>query len=116
MDRHPYDLSGGEQQKLALAKLLLLNLKILLLDEPTKGIDAHAKKALARILHALLEQGVAIVMVTHDIEFSAEYSSRCALFLMEILYLKVIPVLSTAVIVFILRQRTVCHEGFSKMP
>ncbi|KOS68104.1 cobalt ABC transporter ATP-binding protein [Lysinibacillus contaminans] len=80
MDRHPYDLSGGEQQKLALAKLLLLNPKILLLDEPTKGIDAHAKKALAHILHALLKQGVAIVMVTHDIEFSAEYSSRCALF------------------------------------
>ncbi|MEG0258800.1 MAG: energy-coupling factor transporter ATPase [Lysinibacillus sp.] len=80
LERHPYDLSGGEQQKLALAKLLLLNPKILLLDEPTKGIDAHAKKELANILYKLLQQGVAIVMVTHDVEFSAEYSNRCTLF------------------------------------
>lgn len=80
LERHPYDLSGGEQQKLALAKLLLLKPRILLLDEPTKGLDAHAKISLAKILQTLQQQGVAIVMVTHDIEFSAEYSDRCALF------------------------------------
>lgn len=80
LSRHPYDLSGGEQQRLALAKVLLLEPKLLLLDEPTKGLDAHAKEELAAILHQLQRQGLTIVMVTHDIEFSAQYSSRCALF------------------------------------
>ena len=80
LERHPYDLSGGEQQKLALAKLLLMEPKILLLDEPTKGLDAHAKEELADILQQLQVNGTTIVMVTHDIEFSAKYSSRCALF------------------------------------
>lgn len=78
--RHPYDLSGGEQQKLALAKLLLAEPEILLLDEPTKGLDAHAKQELAEILFELKQRGMTIVMVTHDIEFSAIVSSRCALF------------------------------------
>ena len=78
--RHPYDLSGGEQQKLAFAKLLLREPKILLLDEPTKGLDAHAKHELAALLKGLQKQGMTIVMVTHDIEFSAQYSDYCALF------------------------------------
>ncbi|MEK5232615.1 energy-coupling factor transporter ATPase [Lysinibacillus sp. FSL K6-0232] len=80
LNRHPYDLSGGEQQRLALAKLLLIEPKILLLDEPTKGLDAHAKEELAGILKDLQAKGMTIIMVTHDIEFSAQYSSRCALF------------------------------------
>ncbi|KYG90540.1 cobalt ABC transporter ATP-binding protein [[Bacillus] sp. KCTC 13219] len=80
LHRHPYDLSGGEQQKLALAKLLLMEPKILLLDEPTKGLDAHAKEELAKIIKDLQVKGMTIIMVTHDIEFSAQYSSRCALF------------------------------------
>lgn len=77
---HPYDLSGGEQQKVALAKILLLNPRIVLLDEPTKGIDAESKQVFAQILKELKKRGVAIVMVTHDIEFSAEHSDRCAMF------------------------------------
>ncbi|WP_042476306.1 ABC transporter ATP-binding protein [Bacillus ndiopicus] len=80
LNRHPYDLSGGEQQKLALAKLLLMEPRILLLDEPTKGLDAHAKEELAQILKDLQAKGMTIIMVTHDIEFSAQYSNRCALF------------------------------------
>ncbi|QUG42380.1 energy-coupling factor ABC transporter ATP-binding protein [Psychrobacillus sp. INOP01] len=80
LNRHPYDLSGGEQQKLALAKLLLIEPKILLLDEPTKGLDAHAKEELADILRDLQAKGMTIIMVTHDIEFSAQHSNRCALF------------------------------------
>lgn len=79
LGRHPYDLSGGEQQKLALAKLLLIEPEILLLDEPTKGLDAYAKEELAAILKKLQVNGLTIVMVTHDIEFSAQHSSRCAL-------------------------------------
>ncbi|RIJ63176.1 ABC transporter ATP-binding protein [Rummeliibacillus sp. POC4] len=80
LERHPYDLSGGEQQKLAFAKILLLHPCILLLDEPTKGLDAASKEVLANILKRLKAKGIAIVMVTHDIEFSASHSDRCALF------------------------------------
>ena len=80
LDKHPYDLSGGEQQKAALAKMLLLKPKILLLDKPTKGIDAHAKENLAGILRGLKAEGITIVIVTHDVEFAAVNADRCALF------------------------------------
>lgn len=80
LHRHPYDLSGGQQQRCALAKLLLLRPQILLLDEPTKSLDAAFKQELAMILQHLLRDGVTIVMVSHDIEFCAEYAHRCALF------------------------------------
>ena len=79
-EAHPYDLSGGEQQRLALGKLLLLEPKILLLDEPTKGLDPFFKRTLAEIFRRLCAQGVTILMVTHDIEFCATYADRCALF------------------------------------
>ena len=71
LDRHPYDLSGGEQQRAALAKILLLNPDILLLDEPTKGLDAEFKQTFGQILRTLQASGVAILMVSHDIEFCA---------------------------------------------
>lgn len=80
LDRHPYDLSGGEQQRAALAKILLLDPEILLMDEPTKGLDAEFKQAFAEILQVLLARGVTILMVSHDIEFCARYAHRCALF------------------------------------
>jgi len=80
LEQHPYDLSGGEQQKCALAKILLLRPKILLLDEPTKGLDAFAKQSLAAILKTLNAQGITVLMVTHDVEFAAENADRCALF------------------------------------
>ena len=77
---HPYDLSGGEQQRLALGKILLLEPKILLLDEPTKGLDPFFKLTLAGIFRKLKDTGVTIFMVSHDIEFCAEYADRCAMF------------------------------------
>jgi len=80
LDRHPYDLSGGEQQRAALAKVLLLDPEILLLDEPTKGLDAEFKQIFAVILKTLKRRGVTIFMVSHDVEFCAEYADRCALF------------------------------------
>lgn len=80
LDCHPYDLSGGEQQKAALAKMLLLKPKILLLDEPTKGIDTYSKQNLSLILKDLKKEGITIVIVTHDIEFAATNADRCALF------------------------------------
>ncbi|MDR2753971.1 MAG: ATP-binding cassette domain-containing protein, partial [Oscillospiraceae bacterium] len=80
LQAHPYDLSGGEQQRAALAKVLLLEPKILLLDEPTKGLDAEFKQVFAGILRQLAAAGTAVVMVSHDIEFCAETCARCALF------------------------------------
>lgn len=80
LESHPYDLSGGEQQRAALAKVLLQNPEILLLDEPTKGMDAHFKEEFADILSDLKANGVTILMVSHDIEFCAEYADRCAMF------------------------------------
>lgn len=77
MDKHPYDLSGGEQQLLALAKVLATEPRLLLLDEPTKGIDAAAKKRLIGVLKALKKQGMTLVIVTHDVEFAAECADRC---------------------------------------
>ncbi len=77
--QHPYDLSGGEQQKAALGKILLLKPSILLMDEPTKGIDACSKHNLTRILKDLKDQGLTILMVTHDVEFAAENSDRCGM-------------------------------------
>ena len=80
LGRHPFDLSGGEQQKAAFAKILLTEPKIILLDEPTKGIDAFSKNTLANILYRLKEKGMTVVIVTHDVEFAAEHADRCAMF------------------------------------
>ncbi|MBE7040711.1 MAG: ATP-binding cassette domain-containing protein [Ruminococcaceae bacterium] len=79
LDSHPYDLSGGEQQRAALAKVLLTEPAILLLDEPTKGMDAGFKEEFADILFDLKSAGTTILMVSHDIEFCAKYADRCAL-------------------------------------
>lgn len=80
LDSHPYDLSGGEQQRAALAKVLLCEPEILLLDEPTKGIDGFFKRTLAGVLTRLREQGMTIVMVSHDIEFCAQYATSVSMF------------------------------------
>lgn len=80
LEQHPYDLSGGEQQRAALAKVLLLEPEILLLDEPTKGMDAEFKQIFATILNELLNKGITIIMVSHDVEFCAEYADYSALF------------------------------------
>ena len=80
LDSHPYDLSGGEQQRAALAKVLLTNPRLLLLDEPTKGIDSFFKETFAEILKDLQKQGITIVMVSHDVEFCARYADEVAMF------------------------------------
>lgn len=80
LDMHPYDLSGGEQQRAALAKVLLLEPKILLLDEPTKGLDNFFKEKLAGVLKSLTKEGITIVMVSHDIEFCSKYADICSMF------------------------------------
>ncbi len=79
-DKHPYDCSGGEQQLVALAKALATKPKLLLMDEPTKGLDAGKKRDVAGILRRLKESGVTVAVVTHDVEFAAVCADRCAMF------------------------------------
>lgn len=79
LNQHPFDLSGGERQRAALGKLLLSKPDILLLDEPTKGLDAENKRAFAQIIEELCAEGVAVLMVSHDMEFCAEHAHGCAM-------------------------------------
>ncbi len=78
-DRYPLDLSGGEQQRLALAKLLSEHPELLLLDEPTKGMDALSKAEFADLLRRTAGQGTSVLLVTHDVEFAAKCADRCGL-------------------------------------
>lgn len=78
LQRNPMDLSGGELQKAALFKVILTEPDVILLDEPTKGLDPFAKEELGCILKEWRTQGKSLVLVTHDIAFSARYAARCA--------------------------------------
>ena len=80
LDRNPFDVSGGEQQRAALAKVLLTEPEILFLDEPTKGMDSIFKKQFAELLKRLKQNGITVVLVSHDVEFCAEYSDIAGLF------------------------------------
>lgn len=80
LERHPFDLSGGEKQKVALTKVLLRKPKILLLDEPTKGMDLLLRRELEDLLIALKSEGMTIVIVTHDVELASRVADRCGLF------------------------------------
>ena len=80
MGFHPYDVSGGEQQRTGLSMALLTRPKLLLLDEPTKGMDGFFKEKFSAILKNLCDQGIGVLMVSHDVEFCAKYADRCALF------------------------------------
>ncbi|MBP3249875.1 MAG: energy-coupling factor ABC transporter ATP-binding protein [Ruminococcus sp.] len=80
LDKHPYDLSGGEQQLAAMAKVLAAHPKLLLLDEPTKGLDPASKGKIIEVIKRLKENGVTICIVTHDVEFAASCADRCAMF------------------------------------
>lgn len=80
LENHPYDISGGEIQKCALGKVLISEPKMLLLDEPTKGVDAYSKLSLSKILQEIKSDGVTIITVTHDVEFASIVADRCGLF------------------------------------
>lgn len=77
IDKHPYDCSGGEQQKIVIVKALLQNADVLILDEPTKGLDPISSKALAEILNSLRDNGLTILMTSHDLDFVANNCKRC---------------------------------------
>ncbi|MBZ9688413.1 ATP-binding cassette domain-containing protein [Clostridium estertheticum] len=76
MDKNPRDLSGGEIQRVAIASILVLKPKILLLDEPTRGLDGKVKKMLGEILLQLNKNGTSIILITHDVDFASEFCSR----------------------------------------
>jgi energy-coupling factor transport system ATP-binding protein len=80
LEKHPYDLSGGEQQLLALAKVLATGARLIIADEPTKGLDSTKKLALAQLFDMLRKEGRTVVIVTHDVEFAATCADRCSLF------------------------------------
>ena len=80
LNRHPYDISGGQQQKVALAKILMENPDILLLDEPTKAIDEVYKEELGNLLRKLSADGKTIIIVSHDLDFCGEHADRCGMF------------------------------------
>ena len=80
LDAHPYDLSGGEQQRTALAKILLTEPKLLLLDEPTKGMDNFFKQKFGQILKQLQADGITVIMVSHDVEFCADHADLVSMF------------------------------------
>ena len=77
--RHPYDLSGGQQQLLALAKLMLVGPELLLLDEPTKGLDLASRRVVARILREHADAGGTVIMATHDLDFAEQVADDVAL-------------------------------------
>ncbi|MGB9886524.1 MAG: ABC transporter ATP-binding protein [Moorellales bacterium] len=77
--RYPRDLSAGERQRVALALLLVAQPRLLLLDEPTRGLDPHLKEELGAFLLKLAREGAGVVVVTHDIEFAARYARRVVL-------------------------------------
>lgn len=79
LDRHPYDLSDGERQRAALAKLLLTNPQLMLLDEPVKGLDRPSKRRIGELLRRIALGGMCIIIVTHDMDFAAGYSDSCTL-------------------------------------
>ena len=78
-DRHPYDVSGGEMQKTALAKALLTKPDLLLLDEPVKGLDPVARREVAKILAELKTSGMTMIIVTHDLDFVSLLADRCSM-------------------------------------
>lgn len=75
LNMHPYDLSGGEMQRLALGKILLTDSEILMFDEPTKGMDNDFKEVLGEILSRLVNEGKTIIIVSHDIEFCSKWTN-----------------------------------------
>ena len=79
-DRHPYDISGGERQLVALCKALATQPQLIIMDEPSKGLDVNAKAQLADIVLVLKDRGVTVLLISHDVEFAAMCADRCAMF------------------------------------
>ena len=79
LNNHPYDCSGGEQQKIAFIKALLEKPDIMILDEPTKGLDPISNNKLSKLLKKVNDEGITIIMTTHDLSFVADNVERCVM-------------------------------------
>ena len=79
-DRHPYDISGGERQLVALCKALSTEPRLIIMDEPSKGLDVNAKSFLSDVIKGLKNRGVTVLLISHDVEFAALCADRCAMF------------------------------------
>ena len=79
LDKYPAQLSGGMQQRLAIAQAFIMQPRVLLLDEPTKGMDGAFKAEFGALLRTLCAQGTAVCIVSHDVEFCAQYADHCGL-------------------------------------
>ena len=77
--RSPFELSGGERRRVAIAGILAMQPKVLILDEPTAGLDPLGAKTMMELFVSLHEQGMTIVLVTHDMELIHRYSERIIL-------------------------------------
>ena len=75
-DAYPYQLSGGEKQRLAIARTLATNPKVICFDEPTSALDPKLVKQIFKIIKKLADLGKAILIVTHDIKFANEISNK----------------------------------------
>ena len=98
LNRNFYDLSGGEKQKVGLLKVLLTTDDIILLDEPSKGLDSQQKNDLIKILKEIKDSGISIIIVSHDIEFTALVSDRCALLFSGLIWFHQIRYFITAIL------------------
>lgn len=78
-DKNPRDLSGGEKQRVAIACTIALNPEVLILDEPTRGMDSLSKDKIGQIIQKLSNKGKAIIIITHDSDFAADYSHSVSL-------------------------------------
>ena len=79
LDRHPYDVSGGEIQRAAIARSLMGEPDILLLDEPTKGMETAFRNEFGDFLRGLCDKGITVIMASHDLDFALLYADDCAL-------------------------------------
>lgn len=78
-DKNPRDLSGGQKQRVAIASILVLSPEVLLLDEPTRGLDLELKNKLGNTLRSLSEKGTTIIVITHDVDFTSNFCNKFAL-------------------------------------
>ncbi|MCK6067134.1 MULTISPECIES: amino acid ABC transporter ATP-binding protein [Microbacterium] len=79
-EKFPTELSGGQQQRVAIARALVLNPKIMLFDEPTSALDPELVREVLRVMESLAEQGMTMIVVTHEVGFARNVADRVMLF------------------------------------
>ena len=75
-DRSPYSLSGGQQQRVALTSILVMQPKVLVLDEPTSQMDPIGTREVFGVIHSMAERGMTVILVEHKVEWIAKFADR----------------------------------------